>query len=307
MKSNQKQIPDPGTQIKMHEDEIHIDTAIVTRLVAEQFPHLAERMITVVRSTGTVNAIYRLGNDLYVRLPRVETSAEGIDREWTWLPKLAPQISLTIPQPVAQGKPTNWYPCPWAIYRWIAGLPYGDDRISDERQAARDLANFILELRRVDVLNAPHGGRSPLIELDAATRSAIASSHGVIDTDAAAAVWTCSLEALPWNGKPVWIHGDLLRPNLLVQDGRLCAVIDFGGVGIGDPAADVIPAWSVFNQVGREIFRQTLEIDDDVWSRARGYALHQALLIVPYYPKTNPGFVTLAQRTVKAILTDFTL
>ncbi|MGV0028297.1 GNAT family N-acetyltransferase [Phormidesmis priestleyi] len=242
IKSNQKQIPDPGAQIKMHEGEIDIDIAIVNRLLAEQFPHLAERSITVVRSTGTVNAIYRLDNDLYVRLPRVETSAESIDREWTWVPKLAPRISVTIPQPLARGKPTNWYPCPWAIYHWIKGSPYRDDLIRDERQAALDLANFILELRKVDVLGAPRGGRNPLIELDTATRSAIKSSHGVIDIEAASAAWIRSLEAPLWNGKPVWIHGDLLRPNFLVQDGRLCAVIDFGGVGIGDPAADVIPA-----------------------------------------------------------------
>jgi len=302
--NNQKPIFDHDAQIKMHEDEIDIDIPLVKRLLAEQFPHLAERSITVVRSTGTVNAIYRLGYDLYVRLPRVGTWAESIDREWTWLPKLAPHISLNIPKPLAQGKPTNWYPCPWAIYHWIEGASYKDDLIGDERQVAHDLANFTLELRSADMLGAPRGGRDPLIELDAATRSAIRSSHGVIGTEAASAAWTQSLEAPPWNGKPVWIHGDLLRSNLLVQGGRLCAVIDFGGVGIGDPAADVIPAWSVFSKVGREIFRQALDVDDDIWWRARGYALHQALIIIPYYPETNPEFVTMAKRTVEEILTD---
>lgn len=288
----------------MHGDEIDVDRALVKRLLTEQFPHLAERVITLVRSTGTVNAIYTLGDDLCVRLPRVETWAESLDRERIWLPKLTPQISLAIPQPLAHGKPTNWYPYPWAIYRWLDGCPYQDNLISDERQAARDLVNFILELRSADVLGAPRGGRNPLIELDAATRSAIESSRGAIDTEAASAAWTRSLETLPWNGKPVWIHGDLLRPNLLVQGGRLCAVIDFGGVGIGDPAADVIPAWGVFNKVGRDAFRQALDVDDNTWSRACGYALHQALMIIPYYPETNPEFVTLAKRTVREILTD---
>lgn len=304
LKSNQKQISDRDAQIKMHEGEIDIDTALVHRLLTEQFPHLDEKSITIVRSTGTVNAIYRLGNDLYVRLPRVETWAKSIDREWTWLPKLAPHISLNIPKPLAQGKPTNWYPYPWAIYHWIDGSPYQDDLISDERQAARDLANFILELRGVDVLGAPRGGHDPLIELDAVTRSAIETSEGVIETEAAEAAWTRSLETPPWNGKSVWIHGDLLKSNLLVQSGRLCAIIDFGGVGIGDPAADVVPAWSVFNKVGRETFRHALDVDDDTWSRARGYALHQALMIIPYYPETNPEFVTLAKRTVEKILAD---
>ena len=300
----QERTPDHGAQVKMHEGEIDIDSTLVNRLLTEQFPHLAERSITVVRSTGTVNAIYRLGNDLYLRLPRVATWAESLEREWTWLPKIAPHVSLTIPKPLAQGKPTNWFPCPWAIYRWIGGSPYQDDLITNERQAARDLVDFILELRSVDMLGAPRGGRQPLIELDAATRSAIASSQGVIDTEAASVAWIHSLEAPPWNGQPVWIHADLLRPNLLVQGGQLCGVIDFGGVGIGDPAADVIPAWSVFNKVGREVFRQALDVDDDTWSRARGYALHQALMIIPYYPKTNPEFVALAKRTVEEILAD---
>jgi len=301
---NQRQIPDTGAQVKMHEDEIEIDIALVNRLLTEQFPHLSDRSITIIRSTGTVNAIYRLGDNLYVRLPRVGSWAKSLAREWTWLPKLAPHISLNIPKPVAQGKPTNWYPYPWAIYRWIDGSTYRDDLISDERQAAHDLVNFILELRRADSLGAARGGRNPLIELDAATRSAIESSHGVIDAEAASVGWARSLETSPWNGKPVWIHGDLLRSNLLVQDGRLCAVLDFGDVGIGDPAADVIPAWSVFNKVGRKTFREALDVDDDTWSRARGYALHQALMIIPYYPETNPEFVSLAKRTVEEILDD---
>lgn len=299
-----KRIPDSGVQVKMHQGEIDLDAALVERLLAEQFPHLAKRSITLVQSTGTVNAIYRLGNDLYVRLPRMETWAESLHREWAWLPKLAPHISLTIPKPLAQGKPTNWYPCPWAIYHWINGSSYQDDLISDERQAALDLANFILELRSADTLGAPRGGRKPLIELDAATRAAIASSRDAIDAKAALEAWTRSLESPPWNGQPVWIHGDLLRPNLLVQEGRLYAIIDFGGTGIGDPAMDVVPAWSVFNKIGRQAFRQALGVDDDTWHRARGYALHQALLIIPYYPETNREFVALAKRTVDEILAD---
>jgi aminoglycoside phosphotransferase (APT) family kinase protein len=272
--------------------------------LTQQFPHLAENPITVVRSTGTVNALYRIDHDLYVRLPRVGTWAESIEREWTWLPRLAPYISLKIPKPFALGKPTHWYPYPWAIYHWIDGFSYQDDLISDERQVAYDLVNFILELRSADMEGAPRGGRPPLIELDAATRSAIESSRGVIDTQAVSAAWALSLESPPWDGKPVWMHGDLLRSNLLVEDGRLSAVIDFGGVGIGDTAADVIPAWSVFNKVGRETFRQLLAVDDHTWRRARGYALHQALMIIPYYPKTNPEFVSMAKRTVDEILTE---
>lgn len=198
-RNNQKQDFKHTAQVKMHEAEIHIDTALVRRLLADQFPYLSEKMITVVRSTGTVNAIFRLGNDLYVRLPRLEEWAESIDHEWTWLPKLTPHISVNIPKPIVRGNPTDWYPCPWAIYHWLEGSPYQEDLISDERQAAYDLVNFILELRSVNMLGAPRGGRKPLMELDKETRSAIESSHGVIDTDKVSVAWARSLEATPWN------------------------------------------------------------------------------------------------------------
>jgi aminoglycoside phosphotransferase (APT) family kinase protein len=289
----------------MHDREIGIDAALVRRLLAAQFPHLADLPISAVASTGTVNAIYRLGNHFYARLPRVQKWAQGLDREWHWLPRLAPHLSLKVPEPVATGHHASGYPCPWAIYRWIEGRPYADELVGDERQAARELAQFVAELRRVDpVAAAPRGGRKPLCELDADTRAAIESARDVIDSQAATAAWQRALEAPAWDGTPAWIHADLLRPNLLVDGGRLCAVIDFGSAGVGDPAADVIAAWSVFSHTGRETFRNALGVDDGTWSRARGFALHQAAMIIPYYPKTNPGFVALAKRTVEEVLAD---
>lgn len=295
---------EPAAQAKMHPGEIDIDAALVRRLLAEQFPQLADRSLTVVRSTGTVNAIFRLGPDLCVRLPRLGEWAEGIEREWRWLPELAPRLSLEIPRPLARGQPTKWYPYPWAVYQWIEGAPYRDALMSDESQAARELADFVLELREIDTRGAPRGGRRPLRELDAVTRAAIDRARGLIDTEAVSAVWKRSLASPPWEGEPVWIHGDLLKPNLLVRNGRLAAVIDFGGVGIGDPAADVVPAWSVFGRAGRERFRRALDVADETWERARGYALHQAVMIIPYYRETNPGFVAMAIRTVEEISSE---
>ena len=134
------------------------------------------------------------------------------------------------------------------------------------------------------------------------TRAAIAAAAGAIDAAAVAAAWERALEAPVWDGAATWIHGDLLRPNLLVRDGRLHAVIDFGGAGAGDPATDVIAAWAVFGPAGRAAFRAALAVDDGAWERARGIALHQAVMIVPYYAETNPAFVTLAQRTIAQIL-----
>jgi aminoglycoside phosphotransferase (APT) family kinase protein len=290
--------------MKMHVGEVNIDEQLVERLVAAQFPELADLPVRAVQSTGTVNAIYRLGDHLCARLPRVASWAQHLDKELNWLPKLASALSLRVPEPVAKGHPASDYPFSWGIYRWIDGHSYRDDLVHDERQAAAALAQFVVELRRIDPRGAPRGGRRPLRELDAPTRAAIEASRSVIDGDAAAAAWASALEAPLWDGTPVWVHTDLLRPNLLVAGGQLYAVIDFGGVGVGDGAADVIAAWSVFSQRGRATFRAALDVDDGTWNRARGYALHQALLIIPYYVETNPGFVALAKRTVEEILAD---
>jgi aminoglycoside phosphotransferase (APT) family kinase protein len=291
--------------MKMHDGELDIGAELVGRLVAAQFPRLAGLPIRAVQPGGTVNAIYRVGDDLCTRLPRVRGYADDLEAEWHWLPWLAPRLQLRIPEPVAKGRPASGYPFPWAIYRWISGQPYADELIGDERQAAQDLAQFVAELRQIDpVTGAPRGGRRPLRELDAVTRAAIESARDVIDADAATAGWERALEAPAWEGTPVWLHGDLLRPNLLVGGGRLCAVIDFGSTGVGDPAADVVAAWSVFGRSGRATFRRALGVADGTWNRARGYALHQAALIIPYYPETNPGFVALAKRTVEEVLAD---
>jgi aminoglycoside phosphotransferase (APT) family kinase protein len=289
---------------KMHADEVDIDASLVKSLLVEQFPKYADLPVHAVRSTATVNAIYRLGDHLYARLPRVEEWARDLDKEWRWLPRLAPRLSLQVPEPVEKGRPTRSYPFSWAIYGWIEGRPYSDELVEDEQRAARDLARFVAGLRLIGSVGAPRGGRKPLRELDALTRAAIESSRDVIDVEAATDAWELALGARAWRGMPVWIHADLLRPNLLVRDGRIRAIIDFGGVGVGDPAADVIPAWTVFGRAGRTAFREALDVDEGTWNRARGFALHQAAMIIPYYAETNPEFVALAKRTVEQILAD---
>ena len=290
---------------KMHPGEVDIDASLVRRLLAAQFPQYADLPVSPTRSTGTVNAIYRLGEHLYARLPRLREWTRDLDKEWRWLPELAPRLSLQVPEPVEKGRPENFYPFPWAIYGWIEGEPYSDELVDDERRAAGDLARFVTGLRGVPpVPGAPRGGRRPLRELDALTREAIGAARDVIDADAATAAWERALEAPTWDGAPVWVHADLLRPNVLVRGGRVRAVIDFGGVGVGDPAADVIAAWSIFNRAGRETFRDALDVDGGTWNRARGFALHQAAMIIPYYAETNPGFAALAKRTVMEVLAD---
>jgi aminoglycoside phosphotransferase (APT) family kinase protein len=288
----------------MHADEVDIGVDIVRELVAAQFPQWSDLPVSQVPSTGTVNAIFRLGSDYSARLPRRESWSKDLEDECYWLPRMASHLSLGIPEPVAEGMPGSTYPFNWAVYRWIEGAPYADGLVDDEEQAANDLARFVADLRRVDPAGGPKGGRRPLAELDADTRTAITEASEEIDSAAVITAWDRALRAPTWAGAAVWIHADLLRPNLLVRDGRLNAVIDFGALGVGDPAADVIAAWSVFRAAGRRAFRAALEVDDGTWDRARGIALHQAAMIIPYYRETNPEFAEHAKRTVEEILID---
>jgi aminoglycoside phosphotransferase (APT) family kinase protein len=300
--------------VTMHDGELPIDVALVARLLAAQVPALAGRPLRTWPSTGTVNATFRLGDDLAVRLPRLPDWAAALERESTWLPWLAPRVSLRVPERVAVGRPTADYPCTWAVDRWLAGEPFGDG-VADEPAAAAALGGFVRELRALDPAGGPPAGRAPLRDLDAETRAAIgaggdamAAAGVAFDADAALAAWTGALEAPAWDGVPTWIHGDLMRPNLLVVDGLLDAVLDFGGVGVGDPAMDLVAAWSVFGRSGRASFRaasrEDARLDAGAWARARGYALHQAALIVPYYAASNPAFAAEGARIVGEVVGD---
>ena len=282
----------------MHADEVVADAALVARLVAEQFPALAGLAVRPVGEPGTVNAVFRLGDALCVRLPRFDRWVADLDREVHWLPRLAPHLTLPVPLPEGVGAASPLFPRPWAVYRWLEGRPYTDAHLPGERQAAEDLARFVRSMRAIPPTDdAPAGGRRPLLELDDVTRPLLGPAE--------LPVWDDALRGPAFAGDHVWIHGDLLRPNLLVHDGRLAAVLDFGGAGLGDPAADVIPAWAVFREVGRRAYRAALGVDDDTWRRARGFALHQAAMIIPYYAESNPSFVAHARRTVREVVADF--
>lgn len=287
----------------MHEGQLEISTELVRRLLDEQFPDWAGLPITQVRSTGTVNALFRLGDELSVRLPLMPHHADDLARELRWLPVLAPRLPIMVPRAAAAGTPTREFPHLWAIYEWIDGSPYDDGAITDEAAAGTSLAEFVAALHELPVgSEVPNAGRRPLAELDQDTRRVIIESAPEIDTRAAIRAWDRALELPQYAGPRQWIHADLLRPNILIDQGRIAAVIDFGGTGAGDPALDLIAAWATFGPKGRAAYRERLRPTEEDWERARGYALHQAAMIIPYYRITNPGFVTLAARTIEQLL-----
>jgi aminoglycoside phosphotransferase (APT) family kinase protein len=295
----------------MHADEVEIDGALVGGLLAAQFPQWADLSIEVVRPFGTDNAIYRLGEDMVVRLPRVHRAAAALDKELRWLPTLAPLVPLAIPIPLAVGEPAEGYPFTWSVYTWLEGEMATSERIADLGQAATDLVEFLAAMQRVDPREGPAPGQHnvfrgvPLAMRDESTRGAIASLAGTIDVGAVTAAWEAALRAPEWRRAPVWIHGDLDSRNVLVHQGRLSGVIDFGCLGVGDPACDVMVVWKILSADTRELFRAELSVDEATWARSRGWALSQALIALAYYTlETNAALVREARRWMAEVLAD---
>ena len=291
----------------MHADEIETDVALVRRLLAGQFPQWADLPIDPVVSYGTDHDIYRLGEHLAARLPRIGWATEQAAKEAEWLPKLAPHLPLAIPVQLAMGSPAEGYPFDWSVYKWLPG-ENAIGTIDDLDQAAVDLAAFVNALRQVDPTGAhprpAHGRGGPLAEHDEGVRGSIAELGDRIDGVAALRSWEESLNAPAWDSGEVWVHGDLLPGNLLVVNGRLSAVIDFGGLNLGDPACDLQPAWNVFAGDSRLLFRTELDVDDASWLRGRGWALLQAVFALPYYRDTNPGMIRQASHALAQVLAD---
>jgi aminoglycoside phosphotransferase (APT) family kinase protein len=292
---------------KMHADEVETDVALVRRLLAGQLPQWAELPIELVDSYGTDHDIYRLGDQLVARLPRIGWAAGQAATEARWLPRLAPHLPLAVPVQLARGTPAEGYPFDWSVYRWLPGAD-ANGTIDDLDRAAVDLAAFVVALRGVDTsgahLRLPGGRGGPLADFDQGVRSSVAALGDRIDGAAALASWQESVDAPVWHGAEVWVHGDLLPGNLLVVDGRLSAVIDFGGLNVGDPACDLQPAWNVFAGESRRRFRAELAVDDASWLRGRGWALFQAMSALAYYWDTNPGMVRQASHALAQVLGD---
>lgn len=260
-----------------------ITPALVAELLAVQFPRWAGRSIEPVELDGWDNTTFRLGDDLLVRLPSADAYVPQVEKEHAWLPLLAPVLPVPIPEPVAKGAASTLFPRPWSVYRWLDGEPATSARVDDPQRLARDLGRFLDALQRADASHAPAAGEhnffrgGPLTTYDAETRSTIDRLSEEIDVDAATSVWDAALEQR-WEEEPVWLHGDVTPSNLLVADGRLVAVIDFGCSAVGDPACDLAIAWTFFDEPSRSAFQSVLHADAGTWARGRGWALWKALI-----------------------------
>lgn len=277
----------------MHADEVGVSDDLVRRLLRSQLPHLATLPLEVVEPWGTDNGIWRLGDELVVRLPRIRWATGQVGREATWLPRLAPHLPVAVPEPVAVGVPEHGYPYPWAVHRWIDGHGAAPGRIGDDATFARDLADVVLALHSVSTVEAPpaRNRARPLEAYDEATRLAIHRARHLIDAAAATAVWETALAAPPHEGPPVWVHGDL-EGNCLVRHGRLCGLVDWGSACAGDPAVDLQVVWSpLFDERSGQAFLDAVGADAASIARSRGAAINQACAALPYYLDTCPLIV----------------
>jgi aminoglycoside phosphotransferase (APT) family kinase protein len=279
---------------RMHQDEIEVDEKLVRHLLATQVPQLADGPLAKVEPWGTDNAIWRLGDELVVRLPRIHWAAAQPELEAEWMPRLAPYLPVVIPEPVALGEPDDCYPYRWSVHRWIHGDGAAIDRMDDPIAFASDLAEVVRALQAVPTDGAPPASNRarPLADYDTATRWAIESWAGhLIDAEAATAVWEEALAAPPHDGPSVWVQGDL-EGNCVVSHGRLSGIVDWGSACAGDPAVDVQVIWSpLFSDASREVFLDALEVDDATVARSRGAAINQTCMALPYYLKTYPLIV----------------
>jgi aminoglycoside phosphotransferase (APT) family kinase protein len=292
---------------RLHADQIDTSVTLLQRLVEEQFPQWSDLTVRRVEAFGTDHHLYRLGDDLVARLPIIGWAVDQARSDERWLPVLAPHLPVALPVPLAVGEPGHGYPFPWAVVPWIPGTT--PDEGTDRVALARDLAGFVRALHAVDASDGPpKTGTSrgtPLAGLDDGVRSTLAASVALADiADRVLAVWEEAVAAPAYDGPPVWIHGDLMTGNLLVQDGRLSAVIDWGGLGTGDPAPDLCPAYWLFDGAIRAEYVAAVGYDDATLRRARGWIIAPAVTGVDYYAETFPAMARTARASVEAVLGD---
>jgi aminoglycoside phosphotransferase (APT) family kinase protein len=288
---------------------LEIDAALVGTLVARQFPQWAELPVRAVANGGWDNRTFHLGDAMSVRLPSAERYVAQVEKEHRWLPTLASHLPLPIPAPLVMGRPDADYPWPWSIYGWIEGDRTSRDTISDLTAFAEDLADFLIALRRIDASDGPAAGThnfhrgGSLAVYDGEARQALAALADELDVGMLTEIWEKAL-ASSWQDRPVWVHGDIAEGNLLVRNGRLSAVIDFGSSGVGDPSSDLVTAWTLFDEPARDAFRTRIGLDRQTWERARGWCLWKALITIAEHRHGDREMADIHRRWIDRIVAD---
>jgi len=291
-------------------DRKPVDDAVARRLITAQFPQWSHLEVRPVDMQGWDNRTFRLGDEMLVRLPTAEEYALAVRKEQRWLPILAPALPLEIPVPLAGGVPGEGFPHDWSVYRWIDGDPADRVDVADMTTFAVDLAEFLLSLRQVDPADGPGPGLhnwfrgGPLSTYDGWARASLEPLDGLIPAKTAEEIWERALRA-PWDGRPVWFHGDIAPGNILLRDGELAAVIDFGTCGVGDPACDLAIAWTTLTGDSRAAFRDRMAVDDATWQRGQGWALWKALVVCAGSVRDGEGMPPNASSVLDEILAAY--
>lgn len=289
---------------------LDINVHIVERLIAQQYPEWSYLEIKPVEESGHDNRTFHLGEQMSVRLPSAEHYVPQVEKEHKWLPFLAKSLTLPISTPLAKGKPNDEYPYPWSVYQWIEGDTLKHQNIDNLHQLAKDLAAFLKELQAINPSGGPLAGKhnfyrgGDISVYDQQSRKAIENNGDIFNANLLLDIWNLALQSA-WERDPVWVHGDVAPGNILVKDGKLTAVIDFGVLGVGDPSCDLVMAWTFFDKESRSTFKNMLEVDEGTWNRARGWALWKALITYDEHTDSNKERAAEAYRTIQIILEEY--
>ncbi len=292
------------------DDRIVVSAEQVRALVDSQFPQWAALDVRPVELSGWDNRSFRLGDEMLIRMPSATRYVAQVEKEHRWLPTLAPFLPFPIPAPVALGQPGQGYPFRWSVYRWLEGEPLAQhlEKV-DLSVIAIDVATFLRSLHEADAVDGPvagahnfHRGGS-LAVYDGEAKASAARLAGEVDQALAIEIWQLALSS-HWQKQRVWVHGDIAEGNLLVKDGRLSAVIDFGSSGVGDPSSDLILAWNVLDAESRAVFRRALDLDEATWQRGRGWALWKALIVLDAERGRNEKMAEWSRRTIREVFAD---
>ncbi|MEU1478401.1 aminoglycoside phosphotransferase family protein [Streptomyces sp. NPDC005760] len=294
----------------MHADQVGVTAETVAALVQEQFPRWSGRTIRPLPSAGTVNAIFRIGDDLSARFPLRQADAGEVlavlEQEARASAELARTSPFPVPEPVALGAPGAGYPMPWSVQTWLPGTVASDADPSGSYAFAEDLAVFIAALRKAETRGRLFGGEGRggvLAHHDDWMARCFEESEGLLDVPRLRRLWARFRE-LPRKGADVMSHGDLIPGNVLVAGDRLGGVLDTGGYGPADPALDLVSAWHLLRPGPREVLRRALDCDDLEWERGKAWAFEQAMGLVWYYVESNPTMSELGRRTLDRLLTS---